>query len=97
MGITLETYLRCMTTKKPKHWSKWLPLAQWWYNASVHFATEISPYEILFKQLAPTHLPCLQCCSGQVNAKERSNDPSVEVLYFKCSTQNEVVSCKTHE
>ncbi|KAJ7961516.1 Ty3/gypsy retrotransposon protein [Quillaja saponaria] len=26
----LETYLRCMTADKPKEWSKWLPLAEYW-------------------------------------------------------------------
>jgi len=34
-----ETYLRCMTSDEPKEWSKWLPMAQWWYNTTYHSAT----------------------------------------------------------
>lgn len=48
-----------MTAGEPKEWSKWLPLAQWWYNSNPHSTTGISPYEILFSQPAPIHLPYL--------------------------------------
>jgi hypothetical protein len=30
----LETYLRCYVGTKPKAWSLWLPLAEWWYNTN---------------------------------------------------------------
>lgn len=30
----LEQYLRAMTSARPKNWSKWLPLAEWWYNST---------------------------------------------------------------
>lgn len=28
----LETYLRCMASDKPQLWSRWLSLAEYWYN-----------------------------------------------------------------
>ena len=41
----LEQYLRCMIGDKPKEWTKWLPLAEWWYNTSNHLSTQITPFE----------------------------------------------------
>lgn len=55
----LETYLRCMTSDEPKEWSKWLPVAQWWHNTTYHSATQLTPYEILYNQAPPIHLPYL--------------------------------------
>ena len=55
----LETYLRCMTSDKPHLWSKWLPLAEYWYNTNYHSATQITPYEVVYGQPPPVHLPYL--------------------------------------
>lgn len=55
----VETYLRCMTSDKPHMWSKWLPLAEYWYNTNFHTATRITPYEAVYGQLPPVHLPYL--------------------------------------
>ncbi|CAM8925392.1 unnamed protein product [Rhodiola kirilowii] len=56
---TLETYLRCMTSEVPHTWSKWLPLAEWWYNTTFHTAAQSTPYEIIYGQPPPIHLPYL--------------------------------------
>jgi len=45
---SLETYLRCICGEQPKNWSKWLPLAKWWYNTSYHNAIHTTPYEIVY-------------------------------------------------
>lgn len=55
----LETYLRCMTSDKPYLWSRWLPLAEFWYNTNFHSATQVTPYEIVYGQTPPVHLPYL--------------------------------------
>lgn len=55
----LETYLRCMCSDKPHLWSRWLPLAEFWYNTNYHTATQTSPYEIVYGQSPPVHLPYL--------------------------------------
>lgn len=55
----LETYLRCMTSDKPQMWSRWLSLAEYWYNTSYHSAAQSTPYEIVFGQPPPVHLPYL--------------------------------------
>ncbi|CAL9243054.1 unnamed protein product [Arabidopsis halleri] len=63
---TLETYLRCMTADAPQTWSKWLPLAEWWYNTTFHSAIKCTPFEIVYGQPPPVHLPYLPGESSSV-------------------------------
>lgn len=62
----LETYLRCMTSDKPQMWSKWLPLAEYWYNTTYHSAALTTPFEIVYGQQPPVHLPYLP---GETNVQ----------------------------
>lgn len=55
----LESYLRCMFGKMASEWVVWLPLVEWWYNTTYHFAIHMSPYEALYGQEPPIHLPYL--------------------------------------
>ena len=55
----LETYLRCMCSDKPHLWSRWLALAEFWYNTTFHTATQMSPFEAVYGQAPPIHLPYL--------------------------------------
>lgn len=55
----VETYLRCMTSDRPGLWSKRLPLAEFWYNTNYHTATQVTPYEVVYGQAPPVHLPYL--------------------------------------
>lgn len=55
----LETYLRCMCSDIPHFWSKWLPLAEYWYNSTFHSATQLNPFEAMNGQVPPIHLPYL--------------------------------------
>nr|GEW49337.1 hypothetical protein [Tanacetum cinerariifolium] len=54
---SLGFYLRYMIWERPKEWVDWLPLAEFWYNTNCHFATKITPYEIVYGQPPPVHLP----------------------------------------
>ena len=67
----LEAYLRCMCADTPKEWTAWLPLAEWWFNTHFHSATQHTPYEIVYNQSPPLHLPYLpgEC---EVAAVDRS-------------------------
>jgi len=51
----LEQYLRCMCLSFPKEWSKWLPLAEFWYNTTFHSTIQLTPYEVLYNQPPPLH------------------------------------------
>lgn len=50
----LEQYLRSFVHNKPSQWSKFLSLAEWSYNTSVHSATGFSPYQITFGKEPPS-------------------------------------------
>nr|KYP54954.1 Retrotransposable element Tf2 [Cajanus cajan] len=39
----LETYLRYMCADTPLQWSKWLALAEWWYNTNYHSTIKATP------------------------------------------------------
>lgn len=56
---TLESYLCCITSDAPHSWSKWLPLAEWWYNIAFHSAIKSTPFEVVYGQPPPVHLPYL--------------------------------------
>ncbi|XP_062075047.1 uncharacterized protein LOC133779060 [Humulus lupulus] len=53
----LDKYLRCMTSDKPREWSKWLPLAGWWYNTSFHCSSKMMPLEVVYGRKPPTYTP----------------------------------------
>lgn len=55
----LETYLRCMSSQNPEEWCKWIPLAEWWYNTTYHSSIHMTPYEAVYCQPPPIHLPYL--------------------------------------
>ncbi|CAH9147995.1 unnamed protein product [Cuscuta epithymum] len=55
----LENYLRCMCFEKSQSWCKWLPLAEYWYNTTFHSAIGMTPYEAVYNQPPPLHLPYL--------------------------------------
>ena len=44
----LENFLCCFVHACPHQWSKWLSVAQFWYNSSTHSATGISPFQALY-------------------------------------------------
>lgn len=56
----LETYLRCFVSEEPQLWTRFLPLAEYWYNSSFHSAIGMSPFEALYGRTPPfafTYLP----------------------------------------
>jgi hypothetical protein len=60
----LEMYLRCSVHHSPKQWRKWLPLAQFWYNSSLHSGLGCSPFKALYGYDPPlTALPTTACPS----------------------------------
>ncbi|PKA66820.1 putative mitochondrial protein [Apostasia shenzhenica] len=75
----LETYLRCMTAEKPAEWSKWLTLAEWWYNTNFHSSTKNTPYEIVYGQKPPLHIPYI-ASSASVETVDRSLQAKEEML-----------------
>jgi hypothetical protein len=50
----LEQYLRSFVHHKPSLWSKFLSLAEWSYNTSIHSSTGFSPYHITYGKEPPS-------------------------------------------
>lgn len=44
----LEMYLRTAVHDNPKHWRRWLSVAEFWYNSSYHTSLNCSPFKALY-------------------------------------------------
>jgi len=71
-----------MCNKKSFEWSKWLPLAEWWYNTTFHSSLELTPFEIVYNQPPPLHLPYL---SGETQVEDgamQRREAMIQMLKF---------------
>lgn len=48
-----------MTSDAPHTWSEWLSLAEWWYKTTYYTANGSTPFEVIYSQPPPVHLPYL--------------------------------------
>lgn len=80
----LETYLRCMCSEQPSSWSKWLSLAEWWYNTNFHSSIQTTPYEVVYGQPPPIHLPYLPGASvnATVDRSLTAREAAMKLLKF---------------
>ena len=53
---TLEMYLRCFTSDKPKQWVRWICWAEFCYNTSWHSAIQKTPFEVVYGRELPSLL-----------------------------------------
>ncbi|KAJ1686917.1 hypothetical protein LUZ63_018307 [Rhynchospora breviuscula] len=49
----IEQYLRCLAQHQPRKWTRWLALAEWWYNTSFHSAIHTTPFQALYGYAPP--------------------------------------------
>ena len=50
---TLETYLRIFVNDEQDNWTSLLPLAEFAYNNSVHSATNLTPFSVIYNNWQP--------------------------------------------
>lgn len=68
-----------MCSDNPQEWVRWLPLAEYWYNTTYHSSTGIIPFEALYGQSPPTHIPYLSG-STAVDSVDRSLQKREEMI-----------------
>jgi len=44
----VETYLRCVTGEKPKHWPSGLSWAKFWFNSNYNSSSKLTPFRALY-------------------------------------------------
>ena len=81
---SLECYLRCMCGDKPKEWSNWLPLAEYWYNTSYHTTIKTTPYQVVYGQPPPVHIAYAKGDSrvDMVDRTLETREEAVKLLKF---------------
>lgn len=84
LNRTLETYLRCFYSDKPKEWATYISLAEWWYNTTYHSTIKCTPYEVLYGQKPPIHLPYLvgETASEMVDRSLQARESIIQLLKF---------------
>ena len=53
---TIDMYLHCFTSDKPKHWVRWICWAEFCYNTSWHSAIQKTPFEVVYGREPPSLL-----------------------------------------
>ncbi|GKC93054.1 putative mitochondrial protein [Tanacetum coccineum] len=53
VNYSLETYLWCFLSSKPKQWVKWLPWVEYLYNTSFHSSIGMTPFKVLYGRDPP--------------------------------------------
>lgn len=51
MNRILEQYLRSFVHSQPANWFRYLTLAEWSYNTSLHSGSGFTPFEIIYSKL----------------------------------------------
>lgn len=80
----LECYLRCMSGENPKDWAKLLPLAEFWYNTNFHTSIQTTPFEIVYGQPPPIHIPYVNGDSpvALVDRTLQAREHAINVMKF---------------
>ena len=82
---SVEAYLRCFIQACPSQWSKWLSLAEFWYNTNYHSSLTKSPFEILYGQepryFGITGVPV--CTNSDLEAWLKERDQIADILKWQ--------------
>ena len=84
MNKMMEQYLRCFSRDKPKAWSQFLPLAEWWYNTTTHSSTKLSPFEAVYGYPPPKLIPYTPGTTKlqEVENTLRSREEILRILHY---------------
>lgn len=73
-----------MSGDKPKEWMKWLSLAEYWYNTNLHSAIQTTPFEVVYGQPPPIHVPYVSGDSlvAMVDRTLTAREQAIKLLKF---------------
>jgi hypothetical protein len=82
----MEQGLRVLTSKQPRDWAKWLPLAQYTKNSWVNSTTKKTPFELILgytptiqqPQRAP-QMPSLKECIKEIQRHRQEAQEAIKV------------------
>ena len=74
-----------MTGDKPKEWTKWLPLVEWWYNTAYHLSTQLTPFEVVYGLPPPTYVTYIPSESSVAIVNQSLRDWDVMIRLFKAN------------
>ncbi|GKE15046.1 transposon ty3-G gag-pol polyprotein [Tanacetum coccineum] len=71
-------------SEKPKPWSKWFTLAEYWYNTTYHTSIKTTPYEVLYRQPPPNPIAYIQgqCLVDVVDKTLAATEAMIQLLQF---------------
>ncbi|GKD32257.1 putative mitochondrial protein [Tanacetum coccineum] len=80
----LECYLRYINGEKPKEWIQWLSMVEFWYNTNFHIAINTTPFEVVYGQKPPVHLPYLagESTVEEVDRSMKAREQVLNMLKF---------------
>lgn len=77
-------------------WNSWLPLAECWYNTNFHTAIGVTPYEVVYNQQPPLHLPYIvgECANETMDRSLHKRELMIADLKFhlnraRCRMKNQ--------
>jgi hypothetical protein len=68
---------------KPKEWSLWLPMAEWWYNTNYHSSIGLSPFEVVYGYPPPSLLSYVPGTSANLVVDTQLKDRSSVITILK--------------
>ena len=75
--------------EKPHTWSRWLGLAEYWYNTTYHSSIKMTPFEALYGYAPPLHVPYFPGDSNveavDLALRHRRNDHYTQGKYSESS------------
>jgi len=83
----IETYLRCYAGTKPKSWSTWLPMAEWWYNTNHHSSTGLTPFQAIYGYSPPSLLSYVPGTSANLAVDTQLQDRNAIINTLKENLQ----------
>ena len=68
---------------RPRSWSKWVALAQWWYNTNYHTTHKRTPFEALFGYVPPIIPAVVHYSPSETSADQYLKDRQEAFLIIK--------------